>query len=261
MMVLKGEACIKSGQYDDALMTLDEAVRVNKTNVRAITLRGIVYSKIGEYEKAMTDFNRALDIMPECAEAYYNRGVMELYKAGLDQYQGLEVDFDAVFTQAMADFDRAVKYDPKLTIAYLERSKAYVRRYEIEGFVKGAVSYRLDPSMTFIKEYENWMNSRNDLLSSLKADEIVNTIITDTTALIETEVDELKQKLLSLRVNPELGQAFYNRALAFFLLQHYSQAVEDAEKALDLEYPVDPEIIRACREYLALGIEPRERPL
>lgn len=261
MMLLKGEAYITSGQYEDAVATLDEVVRLNRKSVRAFTLRGIAYSKIGEYDKALADFNKALDMQPECAEAYYNRGVLELYKADIEKYEGVDVDYDQVFKKAVADFDRAVKYDPGMTVAYLERSKAFVRRYQVEGFVKGVIQYRLDPTITFIREYETWMKSKNNLLDEVSADEIINTIITDATALIETEVDALQKKLLALKVDPELGQAFYNRALAFFVLQHYTQAIDDASMAVELKFSVDPEFIRTVREYNQLNRRPQERPL
>jgi tetratricopeptide (TPR) repeat protein len=37
--------------------------------------RGVDYYRKGQYDKAISDFNRALEINPRYAEAYINRGI------------------------------------------------------------------------------------------------------------------------------------------------------------------------------------------
>jgi tetratricopeptide (TPR) repeat protein len=42
--------------------------------------RGIVYEKKGQYDKAISDFTKAIEINPGHADAYYTRGVVYYYK-------------------------------------------------------------------------------------------------------------------------------------------------------------------------------------
>jgi len=42
--------------------------------------RGIAYGKKGQYDQAISDFNKALEINPRYAEAYYSRGVAYYFK-------------------------------------------------------------------------------------------------------------------------------------------------------------------------------------
>ena len=56
--------------------------------------RGIIYSKNGEFEKAMDDHNRAINISPKIARAYINRGNVYFH---IHEYEA-----------ALAEFDKAI---------------------------------------------------------------------------------------------------------------------------------------------------------
>jgi len=81
---------------------------------RASTLvnRGIIYNNGGKVEKALADFNAALAIDANIAEAYLNRGNSRFYQKR--------------FEDAVADYTRAIdlKID-RLGAAYYDRSLAY----------------------------------------------------------------------------------------------------------------------------------------
>ena len=47
--------------------------------------RGIAYYGKGEYDRAILDYNEALEINPRYAEAYYNRAVSYYYKREYDK--------------------------------------------------------------------------------------------------------------------------------------------------------------------------------
>ena len=46
--------------------------------------RGIIYSKFGQYDKALADYHKALEIYPEHDRAYYNMANVFAYQ---DQHQ------------------------------------------------------------------------------------------------------------------------------------------------------------------------------
>ena len=44
-------------------------------NVEAYIHRGLAYHHKGEYDRAIEDFTKAIELKPNCASAYYDRGV------------------------------------------------------------------------------------------------------------------------------------------------------------------------------------------
>lgn len=70
----------------------------------------------GEYQKALTNFNKALDLNPDNSRAYHERGFLKLTY--------LDIDADVAYS-AIKDFSRAIRLDSTYTIAYFHRALAY----------------------------------------------------------------------------------------------------------------------------------------
>ncbi len=74
--------------------------------------RGNRYSRHGNYERAIQDYGRAIEMDGDFAEAYYNRG-FSYYEVGL-------------YEEAIADLTRAIELDPKAARYYGQRSRVYL---------------------------------------------------------------------------------------------------------------------------------------
>ena len=74
--------------------------------------RGNLYSRHGNYERAVQDYNRAIEMDPDFAEAYYDRGC-SYHEVGLNE-------------EAIADLTRAIELNPQAARYYGRRSLAYV---------------------------------------------------------------------------------------------------------------------------------------
>ena len=61
-------------------------------------ITGVLPITLGNYRQAIEDLNRAIEIKPDYAEAYNNRGIA---------YKGL-----GNYNQAIKDFDRAIEIKP-----------------------------------------------------------------------------------------------------------------------------------------------------
>ncbi len=66
--------------------------------------RGLAYASNGQYEEAITDYTRALEINPRYALAFYHRGVA--------------YDNKGQHEQAIADYTRAFDINPSLAEVY-----------------------------------------------------------------------------------------------------------------------------------------------
>ena len=69
--------------------------------------RGIAKVGKGDFDGAIADYSRALELDPKFAAAYRKRGIAKQAKS----------DFDG----AIADYNRALELDPKFAIAYADR--------------------------------------------------------------------------------------------------------------------------------------------
>ena len=70
----RGMAYRDKGQYDQAISDYNKALGINPRYAYAYNNRGIAYGDKGQYDQAISDFNKALEVNPRYAEAYNNRG-------------------------------------------------------------------------------------------------------------------------------------------------------------------------------------------
>ncbi len=76
--------------------------------------KGDSYQDKGQWDKAIAEYNKAIELNPEYAEAYYNRGTA--YAQGKGQ-----------FDQAISDFTKAIELNPKHAKAYNNRGITYYK--------------------------------------------------------------------------------------------------------------------------------------
>jgi tetratricopeptide (TPR) repeat protein len=80
--------------------------------------RGIAYANKGQYDQAISDYNKALEINPKDAVAYRERGDAYFYKGEYDS--------------AISNFSKAIDIDPKDVVAYTYRGDAYEKKARYE---------------------------------------------------------------------------------------------------------------------------------
>jgi len=92
-------------------------LRNDKTNTDLYINRGVAYTLDGYIEAAIKDFNKAIELDPQNASAYYNRAVANA---------GRNVETDTV----AADFKTAIAINPDDKDAYYALGVLYYRQYD-----------------------------------------------------------------------------------------------------------------------------------
>jgi tetratricopeptide (TPR) repeat protein len=57
----------KKGQYDKAISDYNEAIELNPKHADIYYSRGLVYNKKGQYDKAISDYTKAIQLNPKNA--------------------------------------------------------------------------------------------------------------------------------------------------------------------------------------------------
>jgi len=185
----KGFTYAKNGQHDKAISEFNKVIQIDPTNDEAYDNRGIVYMMMGKISQAMSNYTKAIKINNTNANAYNNRGL--LYAKYIGRYD-----------KAIADFTKAIEIEPDLIDAYISRGMAY--------------SYK--------NQYDKAIGDYNK----------------------------------AIEINPRDPNAYYNRGVAYYNKAEYIKAWDDIKKAQILNPEVvNQEFLEALKLKMA---EPKAAP-
>jgi tetratricopeptide (TPR) repeat protein len=108
----RGNECYALGQYDAAIANYEKTVELKPNYHKAWYNRGISLSKLGQYGAAVASYDRALEIQPDKHQAWLHRGV------ALGELGQVE--------EAVASYDKALDLKPDYPEAWAKRGTLLV---------------------------------------------------------------------------------------------------------------------------------------
>jgi parallel beta-helix repeat protein len=148
----RAELEIGKKEYQAAIEDLTNALQIDPNDAAAYSERGRAYLSTNKYHEAFADFDKAVNLEPKEEVYYYNRG---LACESLEEY-----------TQATSDFTKAITLKPDYAHPYLGRGDVYYKMKRYNDAVKEYTeAIRLDP-----KSSEAY-RSRGDAYSRLGLEE------------------------------------------------------------------------------------------
>ena len=196
----RGSSLIVSGQFQDAITAFNKAIELNPEYARAYSVRGFAYAKTDQPQKGIKDCDKAIELKPNYAEAYINRG-FAYYKS-------------RYYDQAIKDVDRAIEINPKSDKAYHVRGLCYLadKAYSkaIENF---DMAIKLNPKWGY--PYSNRCVAYH---MSGKAG-----------------LENIKDCDRAIEINPYNNEFYVNRGIAFLNFKKYQVALADLNKAIDMD--------------------------
>jgi tetratricopeptide (TPR) repeat protein len=207
----RGLTYVKLKEYQRAVQDYDRAIELDPTFVAAYSSRALAYSNLEEYRQAVQDYDRAIKLDPTFIYAYRNRGWA--YKQ-LKEYQ-----------RAIEDFDRAIEINPTNAHTYRIRGLTYSNLKEYQQAIQDYDrAIELDP--TFVAAY----NSRGLAYADLKEQQ-----------------QAIQNYDRAIELDPTFVAAYNNRGLAYADLKEQQQAIQDYDRAIELD-PND--VIAICNRGL-----------
>ncbi len=186
-------------QFDRAIADYDRAIRLDPKDATAYSNRGVAYSDLRQFKRAIADFDQAIHLEPNYANAYVNRG---------NAYADLNQP-----ALAIANYDQAIRLDQDNAKAYYNRGSAY---YDLKEFAQTIADYgqsiRLDPSNA--ASYYNRGLAHFDLKQFDRA---------------IADYDR------AIRLDPYYARAYHNRGYAYANLKQFVRAIADYDQAIHLD--------------------------
>ena len=195
---MKASAQAKSGNFQEAIVSYDEAIRLNSEYTDAYNDRGVVRSALGNFSEGIADFERALQINPQYSVAYVNLGIARL---NLNDFQ-----------QAITSFDQALKINSNFADAYLNRGKAY---------------FHLEKKEKAIADYDQALKINPNYVQAYDSRAIARFRLGDKKGAIEDFTQ-------ALELNPQNATAYYNRGVVRSRLGDDRGAISDYNRALEI---------------------------
>ncbi len=110
----RGNVYYSKGDYDRAIADYTKAVELDPKDAVTHNNRGVAYYVKRDYDHAIADYTKAVELDPKFAVAYSNRGGAYYDKGDYDH--------------AIADHNKAIALNPKYGAAYLRRGTAYYKK-------------------------------------------------------------------------------------------------------------------------------------
>ena len=116
----RGVAYRRKGEYDRALQDYEQAIQLNPDNANAYNNRGIIYRIKGDYERAIADYGEAIWLKSgNFPAAFYNRALAYADKGEYDQ--------------ALTDFDVVMRFNAKNALALYARGLTLQKKGDAEA--------------------------------------------------------------------------------------------------------------------------------
>jgi tetratricopeptide (TPR) repeat protein len=156
---------VAKGDYENAVSFFNRTIELEPNMSEAYLYRGLAYRNMQKYKEALADYNKLLSIEPNSAPAYNNRGVV-YWKQGKHK-------------EALADYNKTISLAPNDYIVYNNRGVVY---YEMGNYDSALADY---------------------------------------------------SKAISL--NPKFAQSYWNRAVSYLKINKKEDARKDFKSACDLK--------------------------
>ena len=264
-------AALARGNLDQAVALYSEALQ-DKTlpnERRAILLsdRGVAYARLQNPKEAIEDFNRAIQLFPEYAALYNNRGNVLL---GIGAVREAMKDFDRALLlapgyaaaysnragaalrlgdidQALADYSKAIRLSPGSAAVFTGRGRAHLaagrphaairdftRAVSFDARFGAAYRSRAEAKM-MIERYDEAIEDFSRAIAFETRNAELYILRGSAYLAADNAASAVKDFSTAIELNPRSARAYAERGFAYAKAQAYDDALNDLGRAIELE--------------------------
>lgn len=233
----RGLAYKMMGQNDRALKEYNQAIELAPRYPLCYINRSAVYAEAGQYDLAVADSSKAISLSPKATLGYYNRGSMLLAQGKA--------------AEAIADFDKAISLDAKYAPAFNNRAYAKTKLKDYDGAVadatmaikvmspKAANADKAVPYGTRAEAYsqkKDWPNAIKDISAAYDLDKRpqhlgIRSYYHEMNGHPELGLADLDRLLAA---NPKNASAYESRCWVNGMMNKLDAALADCNKSIEL---------------------------
>ena len=95
---------IRNGRFEDAVQKINQSIELKRDWEISYFYRAVAYQALGEFNDALLDYTKAIQLNPRMTDAYYNRAYINLTRKDI-QNPDLQ--------KTVEDLNKALELDPK----------------------------------------------------------------------------------------------------------------------------------------------------
>ena len=211
-----GNAYINKEMFDEAIREYQRALDIDPDYAeayKAYTNLGFAYLYKGMYDEAIRECQRALRINPNYAKAHTNLGIAYLNKG--------------MYDEAIREYQRALDIDPNYGRTHLNLGIAYTSKgMHDEAIREYQQALRLEPN------YAEAYNNLGIAYANKGMDD-----------------EAIREYQRALQVNPDYAEAYNNLGIVYANKGMHDEAIREYQRALH----IDPDYANADKIYNNLG--------
>jgi len=248
---VRGNAHAFKGDLDHAIADFDQAIALKPDHAEAYHGRGLAYRDKGDLDHAIADCDQAIALKPDFAVAYLSRGLAYGNKGDLDH--------------AIANYDQAIALKPDFAVVYLSRGSAYGGKGDLDHAIADydqAIALKPDSAVAYLGRGFAYVN-KGDLDCAIADFDQAIALQPDlgeaysNRGIAYAYKGDLAHTIAdfgqAIALQPYYALAYYNRGIAYVRAGEKDEAVADFRKVLDLSS--DPQLRQQAEEQLqALGV-------
>ena len=248
-----GQKSLANGDFDDARAHLNKAIELNPQYAEAYFSRALMFGREKDYDSAIADFEKVVELDPDHPDA---RTALALIYAARGAESGLENDYD----RAIEDIERAIELDPedsdlKFTAAmtFLLRGRTLL---EEDNLIEAIADF--DNVIAVLKDAPVLDPSRTDARMVVSSAYFLRGLAhyeggdsSKTLADLDAAIENLSEFLQIASDNTEgrvaLVDSYLLRGAVYSEQSEYDRALADLERVLKI-YPGDTGFDEALRD-------------
>ena len=107
---------IRNGKFEDSIEKINQSVELKRDWEISYFYRAVAYQALEQFDNAMLDYTKAIQLNPRMTDAYYNRAHISLSRKDIQNPD---------IKKAVADLEKAIEFDPKFIDALFALAAAH----------------------------------------------------------------------------------------------------------------------------------------